>query len=121
MNTDTDTIFNERDLTLIESLEYDPSLKSMYCSFRMYLHWPDELPSGITPEGYDTLCDLWIARACLHHGLKLHESLNPEAFTNVWNKALAQGLKWPGFNRVALSDEDKEYYQQMLNQENPFD
>jgi hypothetical protein len=121
MDTDTDLVFKGKDLDLIQSLVYDSSLEPMYCSFRMYLHWPDELPSGITPEGYETLCDLWIARACLYHGITLDQSLDQAVFTRVWDRAIAQGLQWPGFQRLKLSNIDQSYFQKMLNQENPFD
>ena len=120
-DTDTDLVFNDRDLNLIQQLVYDSSLEPMYCSFRMYLHWPDELPNGISPAGYETLCDLWIARACLYHGLKLDESLSPAVFIRVWKRAIEQGVQWPGFQRLNLSAEDQQYYIQCLNQENPFD
>ena len=121
MGTDTDLVFKGKDLDLIQSLVYEPSLEPMYCSFRMYLHWPDELPSGISTEGYESLCDLWTARACRYHGLTLPESLNPATFTRVWDRAIAQGLLWPGFQRLKLGETDKKYFLEMLEQENPFD
>lgn len=120
MDTDIELGFTATDLELIEALVFDPSLEPMYCSFRAYLQWPDELPTGISPEGYDTLCDLWIARACRYHGLKLHRSLDPNTFARVWDRAIAQGIKWPGFQRLQLSEADQSYFEEMIGKENPF-
>lgn len=113
--------FTATDLELIQALVLDPSSEPMYCSFRAYLQWPDELPNGISPEGYDTLCDLWTARACRYHGLKLHSSLNQDTFAQVWDRAIAQGIKWPGFSRLELNERDREYYERMCQKKDSFD
>lgn len=119
-NIDYDLRISGNDLTLIESLEYDSSLEPRFDTFRACLVWRDEEPAGLTPAGYEALCDLWIARANLYHGLELSEPCDPDYFREAWNQAMAQGLKWPGFNRLSLNEKDKAYYEQMLNQPNPY-
>ncbi|HEY9870482.1 MAG TPA: hypothetical protein V6D08_15060 [Candidatus Obscuribacterales bacterium] len=118
---DGEPVFTGNDLRLIESLEYNPSLEPSFDALRACLVWRDEEPSGLTPAGHEALRDLWIARSFLHRGLDFSvHPLDPEYFRNIWNRALRQGFKWPGFNRLSLNARDKAYYEEMLNQENPF-
>ena len=112
---DTELLFEGDDLRLIESLSFVPSLKPSFDNMRDCLVWPDERPNGLTPSGFEALCDLLIARSFLHRGLDFSTyRLSPEYFRKVWEKALAQGFRWPGFHRLTLSEEDKEYFEQML-------
>ncbi len=117
----TQQLLSDRDRQLVESLAYDPSLEPRFNALRSYLTWEDESPSGITPNGYDTLSDLLIARAFLYHGFELPELCDRRHFADIWNRAIAEKLKWPGFNRLVLSATDREYYDRVLNEEDPFD
>ena len=119
--TQTRKLLTDKDRMLLESLVYDPGLEPRFNALRSYLTWEDELPSGITPDGLDTLANLWIARACLYHGFELPDLFDSNYFSGIWNQAIAEKLDWPGFKRLTLSDENKEFYKQKLNQENPFD
>jgi hypothetical protein len=112
-----ESIFIGNDLALIESLVFDSKLKPTYSAMRNHLMWADEMPDGLTHEGYTALCDLWIARSYLHLGLDFssHE-LDPEYITNFWKRALAQNFKWPGFKRLTLSEEDRSFYDSMIEQ-----
>jgi hypothetical protein len=121
MNPDNTSLFKPEDLNQIEALTYKPSLAPKYNAMRMYLQWDDELPANITPDAYLTLCDLWIARAVIHHGLKLHESLDAEHYKSVWSKALKQSLRWPGFERLTLSSEDQNYFEKSQAQLDHFE
>ena len=114
-------LLSARDRELIESLTYDPSAKPRFCSMRDYLVWPDEEPAGISPTGYEYLTDLLIARALMHHGLELPPPIKPEFFRKIWEKAQSEGLKWPGFNRLSLNDDDKAYYLKKLQKEDKWD
>lgn len=112
---ETEPLFADRDLGLIESLEYNPELKPRFDHMRECLVWSDEEPSGLTPSGYDALCDLWIARSFLHRGLDFSTyEFSPDYFRTIWDRAIAQGLRWPGFNRLTLNEEDRDYYEKML-------
>jgi hypothetical protein len=111
---DEEPLFAGNDLRLIESLVYNPDLKPSYSYMRDHLVWQDERPDGLTPEGYESLCDLFIARSFVQRGREFSSHpLDPEYFAKVWKRALAQAFRWPGFNRLRLSEQDKTYYEQM--------
>ncbi len=106
-------LFTGNDLQLIESLQYNPELKPSFDWMRDCLVWKDERPDGLTPAGYESLIDLWIARSFIHRGKSFSEhSLDPHYFEDVWKRALNQGFQWPGFSRLTLSDEEREFYKQ---------
>lgn len=118
MENDSSELFSERDRSLIEASSYDPSMKPSYNPLSSVLIWADEQPRGISPAAYDVLDALLLARAFLYHGYELPSALlDPEYFRSIWNKAVASKLKWPGFNRLSLSEEDRAYYLAELNRE----
>lgn len=105
-------LFTGNDLRLIESLQHDPDLKPCFDVLRDCLIWTDERPNGLSPEGYEALLDLWIARSFLHQGKSFStHSLDPHYFEDIWTRALSQGFKWPGFQRLELSDEQKAFFE----------
>lgn len=113
---------SDGDRELIEAQVFDSKLSPRFDAVKSCLIWDDELPRDITPDGYKFLCDLWVARAHLHHGHKLDEKLfNVSYYVGVWDWARSRNLQWPGFLRTALSDADKAVYLECLNVENPFD
>lgn len=117
METDKQ-LFSDPDRRLIEGSKYDSSLKPSYNPLSSFLVWADEFPRGISPSAYDVLDTLWLARAFLYHGYELPSALlDPQYFRSVWEKAVASGLKWPGFNRLGLSEEDRQYYLTELNRD----
>src|SRR5689334_4044145 len=63
------SLFSAQDLRLIESLQYDPSLSPAFDGIKACLIWRDERPDGLSPAGYETLCDLWIVRGYIHRGI----------------------------------------------------
>jgi len=111
-------LFTGEDLRLIEALVYDPNLTPSYESIKGCLVWPDEITMGLTSEGRSHLDDLLAARGFLHQGKKLSDySIAPEYFPSIWERAQKQGLKWPGFNRLVLSEADLEYYRRRMREE----
>jgi hypothetical protein len=103
--------FSGKDLELIEALDYQPELEPSYEVIKDALIWEDERPSGLSTDGYEKLCDLWIARSFIHREIPFSNwSLDPKYFENVWSEAIKQGFKWSGFNRLILSKNDKDYY-----------
>src|SRR5437016_4493170 len=108
--------FSDRDRALIEALEYDPAATPGFELLKGCLVWADERPDGLTSEGYDHLCDLWIARAFLHQGRPFTDApLGGRQFERAWAEALSEGIRWPGFRRVELSAEDRAYYESALH------
>ena len=105
-------VFTGNDLKLIESLEYNPTLTPGYDTLKGCLIWADERADGLTREGYENLCDLWIARSFIHRGKDFSSHpIDPNYFREFWDRAVTQGFRWPGFRRIELSPEDKQYYE----------
>ena len=103
--------FQGKDLELIESLVYNPDIKPSYEFMKDCLVWEDERPDGLTPEGYEKLCDLWIIRSYIHQKIAPPDwGLDPKYFQESWLKATKHNFKWPGFFRLKLSKHDEEYY-----------
>jgi hypothetical protein len=103
--------FEGRDLELIENLEFNPDLEPSYDAIKNCLVWEDERPDGLTPDGYELLCDLWIARSFIHRDIPFSSwVLDPEYFGRVWEDAMEAKFKWPGFNRLELAVNEKKYY-----------
>ncbi len=102
--------FSERDRALVESLRYDSSLKPAFDSIKGCLVWPDERPDNLSPDGYEKLCDLLIARSFIHENRPFSSwKLEPHHFAQVWEDAIADKIQWPGFQRLKLSEEDQAY------------
>ena len=111
--------FLGEDLEIIEALVYQPELSPCYDPMRDALVWMDEWPRSISSEGFKKLWRLWVARSFLHRGIPFSSyRLNPDLLERIWSEALMQGFKWPGFNRLELSQEDREYYEEQ--RKNPF-
>jgi len=109
--------FSQRDRALVEALQYDPTLKPEYEILKGCLVWNDERPDNLTPAGYEKLCDLWIARGYIHREEPFsNNQLDPEYFGKAWEEALRDKIRWPGFLRLRLSDEDRRFYDETLRQ-----
>jgi hypothetical protein len=112
---DSGPLFRDNDLRLIESLVYDPNLKPNFDSMRDCLVWADERPEGLTPDGYEHLLDLLIARSFIHRNLDFStHSLDPIYFKQIWDRALEYKFQWPGFKRLKLSAEEKAFFDSEL-------
>lgn len=102
-----------RDLELIEALVYQPELKPSYDVMRDALVWRDEWTNDLSSEGFEKMCKLWIARSFIHRGIPFSSyKLNSGLLERVWSEAKTQGFKWTGFNRLELSQQDREYYEE---------
>ncbi len=117
---DDTPLFSDRDRNLIEASNYNRDLKPNFNPLSSLLFWDDEAPRGISPKAYDVLNALWLARALQYYDYKLAtDLLDPQYFKSVWDKAIASNLKWAGFSRLTLSDEDRAYFASELNLERP--
>jgi hypothetical protein len=105
--------FSEHDRKLIESLTYDPTLTPNFEALKACLVWADEQVDNLTPAGYETLCDLWVARTILFHD-PTRKTLDDDYFRSIWEEVRAQQVKWPGFHRLHLSPQERAFYEQML-------
>lgn len=108
------------DLLLIRSLTYNPELEPNYEILKNCLVWQDEWPDGLTSAGHEFLCDLWIVRSYLHRQLDLSATLNPAYFENVWKRALKEIPSWPGFKRLSVTSEERDYYEKSIRNVSTF-
>jgi len=109
--------FSARDRAIIEALQYEADAAPAFELLKACLVWPDERPTNLTSEGYEKLCDLWIARACLHRGQPIGSgTLDAPSFQRAWQEALDDRINWPGFRRLKLSPKDQAYYDACLRQ-----
>ena len=113
------TYFRDKDLELIEKLEFNPILEPSYDAIKNCLVWEDERPDGLTPDGYEKLCDLWIARSFIYRDIPFSECESDSSYyERVWKKAMDVNFKWPGFKRMNLSEDEKAYYQYKIEEQN---
>ena len=116
-----ETVFAGNDLKLMKSMVYEPDLEPSYEFLKGCLIWNDERPDGLTPDGYDNLSSLWIARALLHNGLGLSDDpINPDFTRELWERAMNEVPEWPGFKRITLSYKDRQYLESMLESSHDF-
>lgn len=109
-------VFSRKDLELIQSLVYDPTLEPSYEYLKGCLVWSDERPNGVTPDAYRNISSLWVARSLLHRGLTLADHpINPAYAQDIWDRAIHQIGNWPGFKRLTLSQKDLNYYEEEMN------
>lgn len=115
-------LFSDRDQKLIEDLEFDETLTASFEALKGCLIWEDERPDGLTSEGYECLCDLWIARSFIHRNLPSSDwGLDSDHFQRIWNEALKAKIDWPGFKRLKLNDGDRRYLEMCLKEQNQDD
>lgn len=109
--------FSANDLEQIEQLVFEPNLKPNFDAIKFCLMWQDEKPARISIEGYEKLCDLWIARSFIYHRKLPRErwGLDPDYFWTVWQTALNENIKWPGFRRINLLREDENFLNQQIS------
>jgi hypothetical protein len=103
------------DRALVEGLDFDPAATPAYNEITACLVWPDELPDGLTPYGYEYMRDLLGARGFIHRAIPI-ESWDRGWTDRVdrWNEALRGGLRWNGFLRIALTQEQRDLLEHHL-------
>lgn len=108
---------SEQDRRLIEELVFDPNQRPSFDLMKSCLVWPDERPSGLSREGRQFLARLWIVRGFKHRGIADDQwGLDSSPLLRVWQHGLAIQLRWPGFQRLDLSEQDRVYLQKSLSE-----
>jgi len=96
------------DRALVEALVFDDAADVAYNAITACLVWADEVPRGLTPDGYETVRDLLGARGFIHRGVPIEDwDRGSTDRVDLWNAALAGGLRWPGFRRIALTRDQR--------------
>jgi hypothetical protein len=98
------TLLGDDDRDLIERQPFDPAADAAFNEVTWCLVWSDEIPDGLSRSGYEVVRDLLVARGLIHRAVPVEEW--DYGFTDRWerwNEALASGLRWNGFRRIALT------------------
>jgi hypothetical protein len=96
------------DRQLVESAFFDDAAEPAFNEITGCLVWPDEIPDGLSRDGFETVRNLLAARGLIHRGIVI-EDWQP-GFTELadeWNAALRSRLRWNGFLRIALTREQR--------------
>ena len=100
------SVFTVKDLEIIQGMVFDPQASPGYCWIKSCLIWEDERALGLTPQAYERVAYLWIARGFIHRDSFCD---CPEYCCEAWESELSAGLPWPGFKRIRISVADLEY------------
>ena len=111
-------MLSDRDRARLEAVPYDPAATPAYDDLGGFLAWPDELPSGLTPDGHAYVRDLLIARGHLHRNIA-PEAWWPAEVLTRWREASSRELAWNGFRRVVLRPEDAKFLERAMSAEDP--
>lgn len=87
------------DRAAIEAVPFDPDASINFHEILGCLVWADELPDDLTSDGLAYLRELLGIRGRIHRGR--------DADLDAWNLARMTGLRWPGFQRLALTPEQE--------------
>ncbi len=108
---------SDNDRHTIEQLAYNPELEPSFDVIKSCLIWDDERPDGVSSQGYELICDLWIIRSFIHRDIPKEDwGLDPEYFLKRWAMIKDLDLKWPGFKRMELSEAESRFYEKKLKE-----
>lgn len=108
----------DADRELLEAGEPDPDAEPLYNDVTSCLVWPDEVPDGLSREGYGYVRDLLVARGYLHRGIPVDRwDFGYADRWERWNEALASGLRWTGFRRIGLTAAERDLLRRYLTTE----
>jgi hypothetical protein len=103
------------DRALVEGEALDPDATIAYNEITACLVWSDEVPDGLSRTGYEFVRDLLAARGFIHRGVAIEDwDFGWTERVELWNGALADGLRWNGFQRIALTKRQRELLQMYL-------
>ena len=106
----------QADRALIEGSTFNPALRPSFEVIKSCLIWEDERPSELSRSGSQFIARLWVVRSFIHQGIPPERwGVDPTPFENAWRAAQSAGLKWPGFMRLNLSEEDARYLKTSLD------
>lgn len=92
----------------LEAITFDPAATVAFNEVTGCLAWSDEIPDGLSPAGREIVRDLLAARGLIHRGVPAEEwDRGSTVRMDLWNAALASGLRWNGFRRIVLTREQR--------------
>jgi hypothetical protein len=109
------TALSDADRALVEAVAFDAASEPAFNEITACLVWPDEVPDGLSREGYHTVRDLLVARGLIHRGIPVDEWDDgfPDRWER-WNEALGDGVRWNGFRRLALTAAQRAFLRRHL-------
>lgn len=111
-------MLGETDRLLVESQFFLEDATPAFNEVTGCLVWPDEVPDGLSRAGLDTLRDLLAARGLIHRGIPVDQwEVGSTGLADEWNAALRSRLRWNGFQRIALTTEQRALLNQYLADE----
>ncbi|MEO8272456.1 MAG: hypothetical protein ABI620_00140 [Chloroflexota bacterium] len=111
-------MLSDADRARIEALPFDAAATPAWNDITACLVWPDEVPGGLTPHGYDYVRDLLGARGFIHRAVAIEDwDRGWTDRVDRWNEALRAGLRWNGFQRIALTAEQRALLELRLHDE----
>jgi hypothetical protein len=98
------SVLSDGDRRLVDEQAFDPDAEASFNEVTWCLVWSDEIPDGLSRDGYEIVRDLLVARGLIHRGVPV-ESWDYGWMDRWerWNEALASGLRWNGFRRIGLT------------------
>ena len=88
------------DRASIEAAAFDPEATIAFHEILGCLVWSDEIPDELTNDGHAYLRELLGIRGALHRG--------EDADLATWNLARMTGLRWNGFERLVLTEHERD-------------
>ncbi len=111
-------MLSDVDREMLEASAFDPHAAPAYNEVAACLVWTDEVPPGLSADGYDYVRDLLAARGYIHRRVPIDRWDSPERLER-WNDALAAGLHWNGFRRLALEAAEQQFLDACLADDLP--
>ena len=102
------SLLSDADRELIEAVPFDDDAEPAFNEITACLVWPDEVPDGLSREGYRIVRDLLVARGLIHRGVPVEQwDFGFPDRWEAWNQVLADGIRWNGFRRLALTGDQR--------------
>ena len=109
------SLLSDDDRELVESLTFEADAGVSFNDITACLVWDDEVPDGLSRSGYHVVRDLLVARGLIHRGVPVEEwDYGWTERWDRWNEAIASGLRWNGFRRIALTQVQRALLEQYL-------
>jgi len=112
------SLLSDADRDLLAAVAFDPDAEPAFNEITWCLVWPDEVPDGLSREGYRVVRDLLVARGFIHRGIPVEAW--DEGYLDRWerwNEALASGLRWNGLRRLGLTTAQRGLLRRSLGSE----
>lgn len=110
------TVLSDADRERLEAVPFDSSAEPVFNEVTACLVWPDEVPDGLSRDGYAIVRDLLVARGLIHRAVAVEDwDYGWTERLERWNESLLSGLRWNGFRRLALTADQRRLLERHLD------